>query len=682
MVKIKFIRGRFYRVVLAIWILFGLALLSSFTYIKALENDFLGLFGEIPSFEILENPRNELASEIYTADNILMGKYYRENRTPVTYEELSPYLVNALVATEDIRFEEHSGIDVRAIFRAVFTLGQRGGGSTITQQLAKNLYRTRGENSEGYLHKFPLMRMVVIKTKEWVTAVKIEQRYTKQEIIEMYFNTVAFGHNAYGIHTAAKAFFDKHPSQLNVQESATLVGMLKAPSRFSPISNPEDSKTRRNTVLEQMEKYAYLTTAQCNYFKKEPIELRYGVVQHIGGIAPYFRIEAQKFLEEWAANNGHDLYKDGLRIYTTIDSRMQQYAEEAVHEHLLKFQDIFYAHWKMLNRNPWVDVWNREIPGYIENEAKKSARYKFLKQKYNGDTRQIMREMNKPARMRIYYMRNGKVGEKDTTMTPLDSIRYYKYFLQAGFMVMEPKTGHIKAWVGGNNFKHFQYDHVYQSRRQPGSSFKPIVYAAALDNNYTPCYKLQDTRICFPGPWCPRNANLAYSGAWMTLKQGLSTSTNTIAAGLMKRLGPKLVIEYARELGITSPIDTTATICLGTSDVSIFELLGAYCTFANRGNHTQPQFIYRIEDRHGNLIQEFAPEVRNVLSEEIAYQMVDMMMGTVRSGGTAVAIHGYGSGENNVGWHNEIAAKTGTTQNNSDAWFTGHDPQPGGGCLG
>ncbi len=673
-------KGKFYRAIMTIWIIFLAGLLALVLYFVALNYNFLGLFGNIPSFQVLENPRNELASELYTADNVLMGKYYRENRTPVTYEELSPYLVNALIATEDVRYEQHAGIDLKGILRAAFTLGAEGGGSTITQQLAKNLFRTRAEESRGTLYDYPLISTFVIKTKEWLTAVKIEQQYTKREIVEMYLNTVSFGHNAFGIHTAAKTFFDKHPSQLNVQEAATLVGMLKAPTRYSPISNPNTSKDRRNTVLAQMYKYGYIDQEQFNYSKKQAVEVRYGVVQHIGGIAPYFRVETQKFLENWAAENGRDLYQDGLRIYTTIDSKMQAYAEEAVREHMLKFQKIFYDHWKMLGKNPWVDVWNKELPNFIENEARKSARYKLLKKEYGNDRKKIFAEMNKPRKMRVYYMTEKEIGEKDTIMSPMDSIRYYKHFLQAGFMAMEPQTGQIKAWVGGANFKHFQYDHVYQGRRQPGSTFKPVLYTAALDNGYTPCYRLPDVPVRFPGGWTPRNATSSYTGAMLTLKTGLATSTNSIAAGLIKRLKPETVIEYAREMGITSPIDTTATICLGTSDVSIFELLGAYCTLGNKGKHTKPFFITRIEDRHGNIIQEFIPEVRQAVSEETAYLMLDMMMGTTKAGGTAVAIHGYGnSRENNVGWRNEIAAKTGTTQNYSDAWFMGMTPNLAGG---
>lgn len=656
------------RTIYIIWIIFMAGLLSIVLYFVALNYNFLGLFGEIPSFEILENPRNELASEIYTADNVLMGKYYRENRTPVTFEELSPHLVNALVVTEDVRFEEHAGIDFIAILRAVVYLGREGGGSTLTQQLAKNLYQTR--ESDGTLHDIPGIRMFVIKTKEWLTSVKIERRYTKKEILEMYLNTVSFGHNSFGIHTAAKTFFDKHPSQLNVTESATLVGLLKAPTRYSPILNPDNSKFRRNTVLGQMKKYGFISDNEFQTNKSEPIRLKYGTVQHIGGIAPYFRVEAQKFLQAWAAERGLDLYKDGLRIYTTIDSRMQQYAEEAVDEHMKTFQKIFYDHWR--GRNPWVDVWNRELPNFIEREARKSTRYKELAKVYGNDQNKIIAEMNKKVPMRVYYMKGKEIGEKDTIMSSMDSIRYYKHFLQAGFMAMEPQTGHVKAWVGGTNFKHFQYDHVHQGKRQPGSTFKAIVYTAAIDNSYTPCYQLLDGPVRFGDGWTPRNANLAYSGAMLTLRQGIKASVNSIAAGLMKLLEPPTVISYARELGITTPIDTTATICLGTSDVSIYELLGSYCTFANKGKHTVPMFITRIEDRHGNLVEEFVPEVRQAIDEKVAYTMLHMLQATTEPGGTAIRVHEYGySRDENVGWHNEIAAKTGTTQNNSDAWFMG-----------
>lgn len=691
--KFKFIKGKFFRAIVTIWILFAVSILFGFFYFIALSNNFLGLFGEIPSFEQLENPRNEIASEIYTADNILMGKYYRQDRTPTTYEELSPYLINALIATEDERFENHAGIDLEALLRVLYTFGRAGGGSTLTQQLAKNLYRTRGKKSEGTLHKYPVLRTLVTKTKEWVTAVKIEKQYTKREIIEMYLNTVSFGHNAYGIHTAAKTFFDKHPSQLDIPESAIIVGLLKAPTRYSPISNKERSKIRRNVVMKQMVKYGYLTDAQYNYFKEQTIEIRYGKVEQISGIAPYLRVEAKKFLLQWAKENGRDLYKDGLRIYTTIDSRMQKYAEESVHEHMIQKQKRFYQVWS--KQKPWVDGWNKELPDFIQKEARKTNRYYVLRHKYGLASINPKEEPQKYKKlkaqleaefknqmytrlpMRVYAYKKNQFVEIDTVMTPMDSIRYYRYFLHAGFMAMEPTTGQIKAWVGGTNFKHFQYDHVFQGKRQPGSTFKPILYTAALDNGYTPCYKLPDTQVCFGDGWCPRNANLSYSGAMLTLRRGLAWSVNSIAAGLIKQVGPKLVIAYARDLGITSYLDTTATLCLGTSDVSIYELLGAYCTFANKGDHIKPMYISRIEDRHGNLIYEFIPEVTKAISEELAYQMLYMLMGgTTVPGGTGMALHApsyyvQNKASTSIAWHNEIGAKTGTTQNNSDAWFMG-----------
>jgi penicillin-binding protein 1A len=662
------IKGKYYRLIMSLWVSFTALILLIIIYFVAVAYNWFGWFGDIPSFSELENPRNELASEVFSADNVLMGKYYRENRTPVKYEELSPYLVNALIATEDIRFEEHSGIDVYAMMRAIIKLGRDGGGSTISQQLAKNLFRLRKQESQGVFTKTPILGMVITKSKEWLTAIMIERNYTKREIIEMYLNTVEFGSNAFGISTASRTFFDKHPSQLNVQEAATLVGLLKAPSFYSPISNPKNSKNRRNTVMEQMEKYNFLSSADCENLKRTPIELRYGVEDHISGMSPYFRVELQKFLLKWAQENKRDLYKDGLRIYTTLDSKMQRLAEESVREHLEKFQGIFNDYWK--GRKPWVNEWNKEVPGFLEKEARKTERYKIMVKEDGKSEAEFYKIMRKPTRMRVYAYKHGNFYEKDTTMSPLDSIGYYKHFLQSGFMAMEPQSGHIKAWVGGINFKHFKYDHVFQGKRQPGSTFKPIIYAMALDNSYTPCTQIIDQPVVFGGGWTPRNANLAWSYSPMSLRAGIATSTNSIVAQLIKNLGTKMAIEYSRDLGITSPLDSSATICLGTSSVNIYELLGVYSTFANKGKHTEPVFITRIEDRYGNLIHEFVPKVNQAISEEVAYQMTYMMRGSCDGsvpGATSVALGQYGIGNNN-----EIACKTGTTQWNADAWFMGY----------
>lgn len=665
------VKGNYFKYILITWFAFLGGVLFFVLYFVALANNLFGLFGIIPSFQELENPRNELASEVYSADNVLMAKYYRENRTPVKFDEISPYLINALIATEDVRFEEHSGVDFWAIMRVVTSLGGAGGGSTLTQQLAKNLFKTRTVESRGSLYDVPGVGTFVVKSKEWLTAVMIERNYTKREIIEMYLNTVEFGSNAFGINTAARTFFDKHPSQLNVQESAVLVGLLKAPSRYSPISNPKNSKDRRNTVLEQMQKYGFINESQCTHFKQTPIELHYGTVDYVSRISPYFCVELEKYLKNWTKENGRDLYKDGLKVYTTIDTKMQKYAEEAVAEHLQKFQGVFFDYWR--GRKPWVDEWNREIKGFIEKEAKKTDRYRIMVKENKRSESEFYQVMKTPQRMRVIAYKKGQFYEKDTVMTPMDSIGYYKHFLQAGFAVMEPQTGQVKAWVGGTNFKHFQYDHVQQGKRQPGSTFKPIIYAAALDNGYTPCTQVVDAPVVFPGGWTPKNASLGWTGANMTLRQGIGTSTNSIVAYLIRHMGTLNAIQYAKDLGIKSPMDTTATICLGTSSVNILELLGVYSTFANKGKHTEPIFLTKIEDRYGNTIHEFVPKVTQAISEELAYQMTYMLMASAESGGTSTAIHGYGtSHEDNVGWHNEVACKTGTTQYNADAWFMGY----------
>jgi penicillin-binding protein 1A len=649
-------------------------------YIFLVSINFQNWFGEMPSLENLENPKSEEASELYTEDNILLGKYFRENRTPVEFEKISPNLVNALVATEDSRFEEHSGIDLRGLMRVLFKTflaGQStaGGGSTLSQQLAKNLFSTRSSKYQGNMSNVPGLKTLVVKTKEWITAIQLERSYTKTEIMTMYLNTVDFGSNAFGIQVAARTFFDRSPDSLNINEAAMLVGLLKAPTMFSPIENPAFALGRRNTVLDQMEKYGYLTSEKFDSLTKIPINLRYNVENHNQGLATYFRSLSTNFLMGWCKERGMDLYSDGLRIYSTIDSRMQKYAEDAVAEHMKDLQKKFFQQWG--KKNPWLDEKGKEIPNFIENAAKKTDRYRALKQIYGKDTLAIIKEMKKKIRMSVFTW--NKPGQQiDTMMSPYDSIKYYKHFLHTGFLAMDPHTGYIKAWVGGINHRHFKYDHVRQGKRQPGSTFKPIVYATALDLGYPPCYELPDLPVGFPtgdkdnSVWTPQNSDGKFSGEMFTLRRAMANSINSITANLIRKVHPETVVEYAKRLGITSPLDAVPALCLGVCDVSLFEMVGAYGTFANEGVYTEPFFITRIEDKNGNILQEFIPKTVEALNEETAYMMLYMLRGaTEEKGGTALGLNQFG-----LLWQGgEIGGKTGTTQNYSDGWFIGVVPK-------
>jgi penicillin-binding protein 1A len=660
----------------ALWILLlsGISFLIIFIFLVAI--DFQKLFGEIPSLETLENPRSEVASELYTQDNVLLGKYFRENRTPVEFEDISPNLVNALVATEDSRFEEHSGIDLRGLMRVFFKTiilrqSNAGGGSTLSQQLAKNLFSTRSAKYEGKLSDVPGLRSLIIKTKEWITAVQIERSYTKREIMTMYLNTVDFGSNAFGIKVAAKTFFNKTPDKLIVNEAAMLVGVLKAPTLYSPIYNPSEALNRRNTVLDQMRKYNYLASQEADSLKIKPIALNYEVENHNKGLATYFRSVITNYLLGWCKERNFDLYEDGLRIYSTLDSRMQKYAEEAVTEHMKSQQKKFFGVWG--KRSPWVDEKGKVIPNFIENAAKKSGRYKTLKSIYGKDTLKIKKIMNTPIKMRIFTWK----GEKDTMISPMDSVRYYKRFLHAGFMAMDPHSGYIKAWVGGIDHRHFKYDHVKQGKRQPGSTFKPIVYATAMDLGYSPCYELPDLPVTFQTGdenkvWSPQNSDGKFTGEMFSLRKAMANSINSITANVIKKVTPETVVEYARRLGITSPLDAVPALCLGVNDVSVYEMVGAYSTFANEGVWTEPFFITRIEDKNGNVLQEFVPKTIEALNEETAYLMLHMLRGaTEEKGGTALGLNQF-----NLLWQGgEIGGKTGTTQNYSDGWFIGVVPK-------
>ncbi|PKV66553.1 penicillin-binding protein 1A [Pontibacter ramchanderi] len=655
------------------WKLFLLGLMVVVGYLVSVEYNIFYLFGSSPSLDRLENPRSDQASELYTADGQLIGKYFRENRSPVSYKQMSPTLINALIATEDIRFYEHAGIDPTAIFGAVYDnlRGESRGGSTITQQLAKNLYKTRTDDSKGVLGHIPGLNIVISKTKEWLTAIKLEQRYTKEEILAMYLNTVDFGSNSFGIQVASKTFFNTSPDSLKPEQAAVLVGLLKAPTFYSPRFNPENATRRRNTVLAQMAKYNYLTSAQADSLSQLPLVLDYKVENHYDGPATYFRGAVADFMKEWCKQNGYDLYRDGLKVYTTIDSRIQAHAEAAMDQQMRTLQRRFDNHWK--GQNPWVDEKNREIPNFIEETIKRTDYYKRLKKKHGDNTAAINKELNTPREMMVFTWEN-PAREKKMTMSPLDSLRYYKRFLHGGMMTMDPFSGEIKAWVGGINYKYFKFDHVKQARRQPGSTFKPFVYVAAIDNGYSPCDKIVDTRITInyvekgqKKSWSPTNADWTYTGAPMTLRRGMGKSVNSVTAQLTELIGWETVVDYAHKLGISSPLDKVPSIGLGPSDVSVYEMVGAYSTFPNHGFYTAPRFITRIEDREGNVIEQFVPEQKKVLSEETAFLMMHMLKGGIEEpGGTSQALWEY-----DLWKGNEIGGKTGTTSNHSDGWFMG-----------
>ncbi len=648
-----------------LWIAFGglLAFLILFFICVA-----TGIFGTMPTFDELENPKTNLATEIYSCDGKLLGSYYVENRSNVRYSELSPYLPEALISIEDERFTEHSGIDEKALFRVAFgvlTGKKKGGGSTITQQLAKNLF-PRGEN-------LSTPRLVLRKFQEWITATKLEHNYSKEEIIAMYLNTVAFGHNAFGIRSAAKTFFDKTPKQLSIEESALMAGVVNAPTRFSPIRNPERSLNRRNLVLQKMAENGFITQAECDSISQIPLDMsHFGIMDHNTGQATYFREFLRGELNEWAKNTKnfdgkpYNIYRDGLKIYTTIDSRMQRYAEEAVSEFMGKeLQPMFFNHWKGYKNAPFSNITADEIDHIMETSVKRTERYRSLKEEgVCWDS--ILAEFNRPVPMTIFSW-NGPI---DTVMSPMDSIRYYKWFLQASLISIESHTGHVKAYVGGLDYRFFKYDHVTQARRQVGSTFKPFVYSLAMqEGEYTPCTRIPNIPYNIQLPdgriWSPGNSG--GGGGEISLKNALAQSNNWISAYLMNQFGPEAVISMARRMGVESPIDAVPSICLGVCDLKLIEMVGAMSTFANQGVYVKPMFITKIEDKNGNVIQRFSPEESEAMSEVTAYKMVELMKGVVQSG-TGIRLRSL------YGFNNPIAGKTGTTQKNSDGYFMGITP--------
>ncbi len=650
-----------------LWIAFILLFVCTPTVFFMVKSDAFGWFGGLPSLQALERPDPDLSSELISADGVSLGKYFRKNRTPVTYEELSPELVNTLLVTEDIRFKNHSGIDLRGLARAIFgklTFSFKGGGSTITMQLAENLYRTNSDK-RGSLYRFSGVGQIITKIKEWIIAVQLEQSYTKEEILAMYLNTVEFGSNSYGIKVAAKTFFNKLPAQLNYAESAVLVGVINAPTRWSPVLNPENALRKRTEVLWNLTKYNIIDEVAFDTLNTQPIQLSYRVDNQNEGLATYFRTVARNYLISWARDNGYDLFDDGLRIYTTIDSRLQEYAEAAVGEHMDTLQRAFYEHW--IEGNPWIDDDNKEIPGFLETIIKRTGAYRSLSRRFDGDEDSIEFHLNVKKPMTVFSWE----GEIDTLFSSYDSLNYYKRFLQAGFMAMEPRTGHIKAWVGGINHKYFKFDHVKQGKRQPGSTFKPIVYTAAIDNGYSPCFPVVDASFTFelpgqdPPTWTPPNSSGIYTGETMTIRRAMANSVNSITAFMMNRIGEVNVVDYARRLGIQSRLQAVPSLCLGAGgDVSVFEMVGAYSTFVNKGTFIEPFFISRIEDKNGNLLQQFVPDERESINEETAYVMLHMLKGTVEEGSARGL-------EYSLRFNNEIGAKTGTTNNASDGWFIG-----------
>ncbi len=678
--------GNFFRFIKWFWILFGSGvLLAILVFLLA----GWGVFGEMPTFERLENPQTNLATEIISSDRETLGKYYLDdNRTPVPYDSLPQNLVDALVATEDARYYNHAGIDARGTLRAVAFLGKRGGASTISQQLSKLLFTKKPSGGMGRLMQ---------KVKEWVIATRLERQYTKQEIVQMYLNQYDFGYAADGIRSAARIYFGKEPSGLRPEESAVLVGMLKNSSLFNPIRREELVLNRRNTVLGQMAKYDYITEKEKDSLQNLKMDINFSPESHREGLGTYFRMYLQRWLNNWIEENPkpdgekYNIYLDGLKVFTTIDSRMQKNAEEAVETHMKRLQAEFFVQ-NTPERNPttpFLELETYQIDNIMERAMKNSARWRSMSRQGKSEN-EIRTSFREKTEMTVFDW-NSDSYEKDTIMTPMDSIRYYKTFLRTAMMSMEPQTGHVKAWVGGVDFKHFQYDNVYQGARQAGSTFKPFVYAAAIDQlRYSPCDSLPDTQYCIeplkhgnPEAWCPKNSDGKYSLEKKTLKNALANSVNTITAQLIDQVGPASVVSIAKNMGISREMVEAPAIALGTPDMSVFEMVGAYGTFANQGVYVKPVTITRIEDKNGTVLYEYVPETKDVLSKDVAYTMVNLMEGVTQYGSGQRLRHSWAKNQSvykeiitgyPYEFTNPIAGKTGTTQNQSDGWFMGMVP--------
>ena len=646
----------------------------------------IGYFGEMPDFRQLENPKTNFASEIISSDNKVLGKYYfNDNRTPIEYEDISPETINALIAIEDERFYSHPGIDLKATLRAIVFLNQRGGASTIPQQLARQLFvGVRSRN---------IFQAITQKIKEWVIAVRLEKQYTKEEILTMYLNIYDFGYYGDGIKSASNIYFSKEPIDLKLEESAMLIGMLQNSSLYDPIRRPEITKNRRNLVLMQMSKNNYITKKEEDSLRTLPLTLDYTPQSHRQGLATYFRSYLRGFMKDWTSKNfkndstKYNLYVDGLKIYTTINSKMQKYAEESVEEHMINLQKEFFIQNDTLSTAPFLDLEEEEEETIMKRAMRRSERWR--KSKLSGMTNEEIEEsFNKAVDMTVFSWN----GDIDTIMSPIDSIRYYKHFLRAGMMSMNPKNGHVMAWVGGINYRHFQYDHVMLSKRQIGSTFKPFLYATAIDQlKLSPCDMLPDLIHCIepykygnPEPWCPTNSSDKYGGM-RTLSNALANSKNTISAQLIDKVGPRPVADLARNLGVSSNIPNVPAIALGTPDLSVYEMVGAYGAFANKGIYVEPVMVTKIEDKNGTIIYQSKPNTKDVISEESSYVTLKLLEGVTKFGSGARLRHNIAEDERNHVYNNvvtgypyefknDIAGKTGTTQNQSDGWFIGMVP--------
>ena len=669
--------------IILFWFLFSVVVVSMYGLFYLAS---IGKFGEMPDFRQLENPKTNFASEIISSDNEVLGKYYfNDNRTPIKYEDINTKTVEALIATEDERFYSHPGIDLKATLRAIVFLNTRGGASTISQQLARQLFvGVRSRN---------IIQAVGQKIKEWVIAVELEKQYTKEEIITMYLNIYDFGYYGDGIKSASNIYFSKEPIDLKIEESAMLIGMLQNSSLYDPLRRPEITKNRRDLVLMQMAKNKYISENEKDSLQEIPLELNYTPQSHRQGLATYFRSYLRGFMKDWTDNNlksdgsKYNLYSDGLKIYTTINSKMQKYAEESVTEHMKNLQKEFFIQNDTLSTAPFRDLDEDEEESIMKRTMRRSERWR--KARLSGKSADEIEEIfNVPTEMSIFSWE----GDIDTVMSPIDSIRYYKHFLQAGMMSMNPKNGHVMAWVGGINYRNFQYDHVMQSKRQIGSTFKPFLYATAIDQlKLSPCDMLPDAIHCIepykygnPDPWCPTNSSDKYGGM-RTLSNALANSKNTISAQLIDRVGPRPVADLARNLGVSSNIPNVPAIALGTPDLSVYEMVGAYGAFANKGIYVKPIMVTKIEDRNGKIVFQSTPETKDVLSEESSYVTLKLLEGVTKFGSGARLRHDIPEDERNYVYKNvvtgypykfdnAIAGKTGTTQNQSDGWFIGMVP--------